>query len=79
MRLRRNFDVTEFFLKYIPEKLTEFGISSEVSGTLLATMKFELERSKASCVLARCFSRRSASTSCSIGVAATTLRVSELY
>src|SRR5579862_374690 len=46
-RLRRNFDVTEFFLKYIPEKLAEFGISSEVSGTLLATMKFELERSKA--------------------------------
>ena len=46
-RLRRNFQVTEFFLKYVPERLAEFGIPREVSEALLGMIKFDLERSKA--------------------------------
>ena len=47
VRLRRNFEITEIFLSYIPERLAEFGIPAEVSGALLRSIRFELERLKA--------------------------------
>jgi glycosyltransferase involved in cell wall biosynthesis len=46
-RLRRNFEITEIFLKYIPKRLAEFGISAEVSSALLGSIRSRLERSKA--------------------------------
>jgi glycosyltransferase involved in cell wall biosynthesis len=46
-RLHRNFEVTEIFLKYIPERLVEFGIPVEVSNALLGSIRSQLERSKA--------------------------------
>ena len=46
-RLRRDFEITEICLKYIPKRLAEFGISAEVSSALLGSIRSRLERSKA--------------------------------
>jgi glycosyltransferase involved in cell wall biosynthesis len=45
-RLRHNFKITEIFLKYIPERLTQFGYSAEVSEALLGWIRVEMERAK---------------------------------
>jgi glycosyltransferase involved in cell wall biosynthesis len=46
-RVRRNIQVTEFFLHYIPERLAGFGIAQDISAVMLGTIKFEVERLKA--------------------------------
>jgi hypothetical protein len=46
-KLRRSFEVTDFFLKYIPERLAKFGVPVQVSNALLGSIRSELERLKA--------------------------------
>jgi glycosyltransferase involved in cell wall biosynthesis len=45
-RLRHNFKITEIFLKYIPERLAQFGYSAEVSEALFGWIRVEMERAK---------------------------------
>jgi glycosyltransferase involved in cell wall biosynthesis len=45
-RLRHNFEITEIFLKYIPERLSQFGYSAEVSEALFGWIRVEMERAK---------------------------------
>jgi glycosyltransferase involved in cell wall biosynthesis len=45
-RLRRNFKVTEVFLKCIPERLSQLGYSIDVSEALLGWIRIQMERSK---------------------------------
>jgi hypothetical protein len=46
-KVRRDIQVSEFFLNYIPEKLVEFGVAREISAAMLGTIRFEVERLKA--------------------------------
>ena len=45
-RLRHNFEITEIFLKYIPERLAEFGYSADVSEALFGWIRVGMERAK---------------------------------
>ena len=45
-KIRRNIEISEIFLGYIPKRLAEFGISSEVTEAFFESIRVELERTK---------------------------------
>ena len=45
-KIRRNIEITEIFLRYIPKRLAEFGVPLEVTEAFFESIRVELERTK---------------------------------
>jgi glycosyltransferase involved in cell wall biosynthesis len=45
-KMRRNIEITEIFLSYIPKRLAEFGISPDVTQAFFESIRVEHERTK---------------------------------
>ena len=46
LKMRRNIEITEIFLNYIPKRLAEFGISPDVAEAFFESIRVEHERTK---------------------------------
>jgi glycosyltransferase involved in cell wall biosynthesis len=46
LKIRRNIEISEIFLGYIPKRLAEFGVPSEVTEAFFESIRVELERTK---------------------------------
>src|SRR5260370_13262335 len=45
-KIRRNIEISEIFLRYIPKRLAEFGVPSEETEAFFESIRVELERTK---------------------------------
>jgi glycosyltransferase involved in cell wall biosynthesis len=46
LKIRRNIEISEIFLRYIPKRLAEFGVSPEVTEAFFESIRVDLERIK---------------------------------
>ena len=48
LKIRRNIEITEIFIRYIPKRLAEFGVPPEVTEAFFESIRVDLERIEAS-------------------------------